>query len=83
MLEEQAFGTSNATVTGVTMSDGGTASETGGAWTANPYASYIFDDMGDDDATNDVNIPMGFHGAFDANFSNGEVAGAYAAELDE
>ena len=68
---------------GTTMSKGATASTTAGAWTANPFGSHVYDDMDTEDTADDVSIAMGYHGAFDANFSNGEVAGVYAAEVDE
>ena len=79
-----AEGTPLTAVTdGETMSKGATASTTAGAWTANPYGSHVYDDMDDEDDSNDVSIAMGYHGAFDANFSNGQAAGVYAAEVEE
>ena len=68
---------------GATMSKGPAAAATPGDWTANPFGSHVYDEGDTDAATDDELIAMGYHGAFDADFTNGHVAGVYAAEVEE
>ena len=51
-----------------------------GTYTANPYGSVVHEYEDDDDMAQTTNIPAGYHGAFNARFGNGGVAGVYAAE---
>ncbi len=84
-LDEQPVAMANLPITGVTMSKGPAAVDaTGTAWTANPFGSheYTYEDA-DGMEQAPVNIAMGYHGAFDARFGNGRVAGVYAAEVEE
>ncbi len=68
----------------MTMSKGPAALEgADGRWTANPFGSHVYDDMDNEDDADDELIAMGYHGGFNANFTNGHVAGVYAAEVEE
>ncbi len=75
-LEETAVGAGTGAVTG------GVATATGqdGTWSAASYGGAI-----DDAATTDVNEfrrPDGIYGSFNAHFTDGHVAGAYATRND-
>ena len=79
LLEKTGLGTNGAlSQTGVAHGDRGAAA---GEWTANGYGPAQTPADGDNLAVD--HRPTGFHGRFDANFTDGSAAGAYATRADD